>query len=242
MDFKELSDEEFERYVEEFCPESKSNDLYIELRKEIEKKVVQFGSLFTQFKKIEDEIDKKEIDNIYNNCVKVSKGLSKLSKEIGMIPANYGIKNRNEYLRKNVIEEKNVEFIRENDILHIKLPELLPHRPQYDTSTREMRYYYDIDTWRAEYLTAFQREFINGKFRVYDDKVVLCFLHHVDSKKKVPDIDNLEIKVITDIITLFLLTDDDHKHVCHFMDMVEDEKSYTEIIIYPYKKFKFNIQ
>ena len=81
-------------------------------------------------------------------------------------------------------------------------------------------------------------EFINGKYRVYDNKVVLYFLHHVDRTKNVPDIDNLEIKVITDIITLFLLTDDDHKHVCHFLDMVEDDSSYTEIMIIPYKNFR----
>lgn len=238
IDFKELTDEEFNRYAEQLCPSDNGNSLYNELKEDVEKKVTQIGSLSNQTDKLLECINKKDIEEIYKLCVKISKKLSRISKDFGMIPANYGIKNRNEYLRANVIEEKNVVFSYKNNVLHIKLPELLPHRPQFDTSTREMRYYYDIDAWRAGYLAAFQKEFINGKYRVYDNKVVLYFLHHVDRTKNVPDIDNLEIKVITDIITLFLLTDDDHKHVCHFMDMVEDDSSYTEIMIIPYKNFR----
>ena len=126
-------------------------------------------------------------------------------------------------------------FEREDNKLRIILPELLPHRPQLDMNTKTIKYYYDIDKWRAAYYEAFQKEFMNGKYKLFDEKVVIVFLHHVTPGNK-PDIDNLDTKVIIDIITLFLLYDDEHNYLCHYMDMIEDKMNYTEILICPQRE------
>lgn len=195
----------------------------------------KMGKLLKEVSKLRVLIEKNQIEEMYDKCAYIAKGLSNVSTTVGILPAEYGIKDKKEYINRVVVNKKNVAFIRNDNVLRIKLPELLPHRPQYDSSSKSMRYMYDLDQWRAGYHSAFAEEFMHGKYRMFGEKVCIIFLHHVNPDFNT-DVDNLEYKTITDIITLFLLVDDSHRYVSQFMDMVEDGGNYTEIIICPQRQ------
>lgn len=177
-------------------------------------------------------LETNQIEELYERCAQLTKKLTSTATFLGILPAEYGIKDKKKYINRVVVDKKKVRFLRNESELRIVLPELLPHRPQYDTVSRKMKYVYDIDQWRAGYYNAFSEEFMRGKYKIFGEKVCMIFLHHVVPNMET-DVDNLEYKVITDIITLFLLVDDSHRYLSHYMDMVEDGGNYTEIIICP---------
>lgn len=238
MFFSQVDEKDFERYRELAVQLDTACSIDKKLVKELDGIGVRYGHLDRKLKDIKRQLELENVEEIFSRCMDLSKALSRLSTDIALLPAEYGYRERNDsrYAYSLVTEEKAVKFIREKGFLRIILPELLPHRPQYDAFARRMKYYYDINAWKNNYFSAFQQEFASGKYRIYGEKVVFYFLHHVKGKN--PDIDNLETKGIVDLIALFLLVDDDCKHVCHFMDMVEDQESYTEIIICPYRFFQ----
>ena len=65
--------------------------------------------------------------------------------------------------------------------------------------------------------------------------MVICFINHYKNIKTAPDPDNIDTKVISDIISLFLLVDDSFPYRSQFIMAVEDDKDYTEIVICPQK-------
>ncbi len=172
---------------------------------------------------------------MYENCPVLAKKLAGMATEISMIPAEYGIKDKNGYISRMAVAPKNIQVTQTKEELHIILPELLPHRPQFDSTTGRMRYLYDVDKWRSEYYNAFSAEFLYGKYRIMDVKACMIFLNHVKGADS-SDVDNFEYKVITDLITLFVLVDDSHRCLSQYMDVVEDEENYTEIIVCPLKR------
>ncbi len=176
-----------------------------------------------------------EMSFLYENCPEIAKQLTRTATRIGMIPAEYGIKEKNAYISRIATEKKQVQVTQTKEELHIILPELLPHRPQFDSTTRQMRYLYDVDKWRSDYYSALSAEFMRGKYRMMDEKACMIFFNHVKGNEAA-DVDNFEYKIITDLITLFVLVDDSHRNLCQYMDVVEDEDNYTEIIVCPLKR------
>ena len=235
--FSKVHKKDFERYIDYIGQIYAADSTDKKLEKEIDNISVRCGHLDGKIKGIKSKLKRGNMDEIFNQCMEIAKAMSRLSSDLSLIPVEYGFKERGggKTTVSLVTEEKDVKFIREEGFLRILLPELLPHRPQYDVFARRMKYFYDINAWKNNYYSAFRQEFATGKYRIYGEKVVFYFLHHVKGQK--PDIDNLETKGIIDLITLFLLVDDDYKHACHFMDMVDDSESYTEIIICPYRIF-----
>lgn len=184
---------------------------------------------------IYDAAEHTDMGTLYENCFTTAKKMGKTAAQVGMIPAEYGIRDKKEYIKRVAVEKKDIMVTQTSEELHIILPELLPHRPQYDSATRQIRYYYDVDRWRADYYSAFSAEFLKGKYRLMEEKVCMIFLNHVKGNIS-PDVDNFEYKIITDILTLFILIDDSNRYLSQFMDIVEDEENYTEIIVCPQRK------
>lgn len=230
MQFEKLSEQEFNEYVKQFDNTGRNIEIGNALLEELNRVEEEVTKCASQVVKIRKMFLQKEISAAYDLCIRLSRKMSKLSTRIAMIPANYGIKEKNDYIANMVVPKKDVQFQYNDGVVVIQLPELLPHKPQLDVSTGKIRYYYDMDVWRASYYQAFLREFEFGKYKMPSGKVQISFLHHVTGKNP-PDIDNLEIKVIVDIITNFLLVDDSYKYVCYFMDMIEDDSEFTEIYI-----------
>lgn len=125
--------------------------------------------------------------------------------------------------------EKNIEVNMSHSQISIKLNELLPHRPHYDINTHQMICEYDIAQWKRSYHKAFEKELSKYKIKTAQQKVQMTFIHHI--KESRVDLDNFDTKAIIDLVTLFFLQDDSKSHVCYYIDSVEDEKEYTEIIL-----------
>lgn len=205
--------------------------------KEIEDKMQK---CLEEISNLQAMVENNAIEELYGSCASLSRRMVNIATKIGLLPAEYGIKDKKDYINRVVVDKKNVIFNRREDKLQIILPELLPHRPQYDSVNNKMKYMYDIDKWRAGYYSAFSEEFVREKYHIYEEKVCMMFLHHVGQGNSI-DVDNFEYKVITDIITLFLLVDDSHRYLSHYMDMIEDGGNYTEIIICPLRRVEENL-
>lgn len=128
---------------------------------------------------------------------------------------------------------------RRGDILHIILPELLPDKVQQGEQSR----YEEIN---HTFIPAFKRFFAEGRFPVYEKKAVLCFINIYESERQLKDHDNFEIKQVIDILSAFILTDDNPKWCSHYMDYKmgkAGEKCHTEIYIVPQSQFRdfFNL-
>lgn len=184
---------------------------------------------------IHDAAERADMPSLYEKCYLASKKITKTAGRVGIIPAEYGIRDKKEYINRALVEKKDIMVTQTSEELHIILPELLPHRPQYDSASGQMRYLYDVDKWRADYYSALSAEFLRGKYRLMEEKACMIFLNHVKGSLS-PDIDNFEYKIITDILTLFILVDDSNRYLSQFMDVVEDDKNYTEIIVCPQRR------
>lgn len=122
---------------------------------------------------------------------------------------------------------------RQGEILHIILPELLPDKVQQGEQSR----YEEIN---HTFLPAFQNFFAEGRFPVYESKAVLCFINIYESERQLKDHDNFEIKQVIDILSAFILTDDNPKWCSQYMDYrmgKMGEKCHTEIYVVPQSQF-----
>lgn len=232
--FKAITLKEQENYLDHSTENKNRRVLLADDVKEIEGKV---RKCFGEICNLQAMVENNAMEELYDSCASLSRRMANIATKIGLLPAEYGIKDKKDYINRVVVDKKNVIFDRREEMLQIILPELLPHRPQYDSVCNKMKYMYDVDKWRAGYYSAFSEEFAQGEYRIYGEKVCMMFLHHVREDNNT-DIDNFEYKVITDIITLFLLVDDSHRYLSHYMDMVEDGGNYTEIILCPQRKIE----
>lgn len=235
--FEDISDEQLDEYVQKSIPlEVERMKIANEFKNRIEK---LYNKILYNAGKVKDLVrlyNEKNIDEVDDKLASLSKGLSSCAIEAGWIPIDFGITAAG---RKMVpAKPKNVKFIKEDKCLKIVLPELLPHRMRYDSRNKEIRYYYDYDEWYSSYLLAFQKEFEFGKYRMWNEKVTIMFIHHIAKDTNIKDVDNFETKDITDIISMFLLVDDSYKYMSQYSDVVEDSRSFTEIIILPKNDLK----
>lgn len=231
-DFMELTEEELLQYSENLCKENK--DLKLQIAEHISNIT---DSLSKNLKKVEHlkEDVKENPERLFDNISAVSRSISHNSDQLIQILKDFGINKPEETEHgAGVYDRAQVDFKYFDHTMIINLPELLPHRPAYDAVRRQMRYYYDADRWKNAYNEAFRKEFEHGKFKIFDQKVVMIFFHHFDRNRRVvPDTDNLETKPIIDIISLYVLRDDSHEYMSHYVDAIEDDRDYTEIIICP---------
>jgi len=238
MDFIELTDDEVMQYA----------DSHIGIQKEINWKNTYKEEINNIKKRIEKVVHNITIaeecvinndyensyKNLHNNAVKLSRIATMLNK----LPITFGEKDGIEKVKRDYIEKKDVIFERKGNILVIKLPELLPHKQQFDVSTGQMRYYYDIDTFRASYYEVFDREFQKGRYKLLGTKVIIWYKHHFSNINNAPDPDNIDTKVMTDIITTYILRDDSFIYCNQLHTGIEDKRDYTEIIILSEKELK----
>lgn len=240
IEFEKLTDDEFEEYTKNFQSEPARNaDIKVKISRYLKSIREGLQRNIRTLKKIEDDLnDNNECTDLFDQLTTAARSILNKSDRIYEILADFGIHpSQEELLSRTELSSVIIDFRAYEDTLIIDLPELLPHRPTYDAVKRTMKYYYDIDKWKIMYEAAFRKEFEYGKFQIYGEKVCLIFLHHYDREKKVvPDTDNLETKPIIDIIALYLLRDDSYEYMSHYVDAVEDDRSYTEIIICPLSK------
>lgn len=243
IDIFELDDEQLREYSSSLSDEARDGyalDDAISKFKYIEKQLEKQNKYFSIIGQL---LKEKRLDEVYDKCADAGISLDRLSTRVKTFPFEIGEKSSNKKIRLDKADGtgKKLIFEKNNGFLRIILPEMLPHKQQYDSQTGRMHFYYDIDAWKANYYEQFAKEFERGKYHVFSEKVSLCYIIHVspDMRSGISDTDNYDTKVMTDIITTFLLPDDNFLCCNYMVDVVLDnnikevEECYTDIIICP---------
>lgn len=241
LDLQELSEEELAQYtdsmsdIEHDAP--RENIAY--LFKEIENGLADCNKLVGDARKDEENLS---YNKLVSHAEKLAVKLGKMSKTARLIPVAVGAVKEESRIRYDMVKPVDVRFFKEDGYLRIRLPELLPHRPHFDVVSYYVQLSYDVDSWRASYMDAFGKAFATGKYVMFSEKISLCYILHIYSgisKSRIPDCDNYDTKVITDIIASYILTDDSFLCCNQFVDAVIDDKlksveeCYTDIIACP---------
>lgn len=236
MEFEELTEEQLQEYVGSLDEtEAKKNALLAQVQ-ELRTKLDKTGE------KIDDlaaAIGSGNFDSAANICIDSSRLCGRLSSEMLMFPNSFGYKDSYKKVRRELATVKDVIFEKKGGAYLIRIPELLPHKMHTDYTDHTMKYIYDIDAWRASYYEAFAKEFQYGKINMSSDKVSICYLLHIPTnmQKGIPDTDNYDTKVMTDIISEFILYDDGYRFCNYFVDVIpddalkDDSECYTQIIV-----------
>jgi len=192
---------------------------------------------------ISEMIENKQLQFIGIESSEVISRLNRCINNINAVIRNIGIKKE---VQQEAVGLAKLQFEKtEEDILRIIFPELLPERKSADEKG------FATTIWRIQeqYKNAILKYFSESEHKVYEEKVVLCFIHHFceerdseerDSKGTIKDHDNFETKAIIDCLASCLFVDDSAKYCSHFMDYLLDAKEdeeYSEIYILPQKKF-----
>ena len=242
LNIKELTDEQLREYAGGMSEEFAKSDA-------LDRAVDKFGNIKKAYKKLESDFDNikgllldRELDEVYDKCSQLGIFLDRLSTRVKMYPFEIGEKSSNKKIKlAGAVGGKELKFVKNDGYLEIVMPEILPRKQQYDVESGKMHYYYDIDSFKAAYNKQFYEEFMNGKYRIFSEKVSICYIMHI-SKEMAPsmgDTDNYDTKVMTDIISTYLLHDDNFLCCNYFVDIVVDDNvsrlddGFTEIVVCP---------
>ncbi len=241
VDIYELDEEQLREYASSQSQEAEKSYALNDAIEKFEYIESLYQKKRGKFSKIQALLREKALDDVYDKCYDLAASIDRLSTRIKTFPFEIGEKSSNKKIRleKLTDERKKLIFSREEEYLKIKLPEMLPHKQQFDSQSKKIKYYYDIDSWKATYYNQFLIEFENGKYRIFSEKVSICYIMHISPsmRRGVADTDNYDTKVMTDIITTFLLPDDNFLCCNYMVDVIIDENCidiedcYTDIII-----------
>lgn len=231
--FDELSDVEIEEYVkdnightDEYQESLRKNTLL----KNIDRALSSLKSVMEELKLVKVSVNDEDYEKAFAFGQSAYKKVNRCSNSICSIKEGMGVEERFHY-DKDV--DYNVTGDIQGDILHIILPDLLPDRVQQGEKFR-------YDEINHVFYTAFQRFFSKGRFPVYESKAVICFINVYESERQLKDHDNFEVKQVIDILSAFVLTDDNPKWCSHYMDYRMSrigEKCHSEIYIVPQSRF-----
>ena len=227
MELNKLSDEEVIFYQEQLdfdgdiSKKKKCHEILDLIRKDI-----------TLMNKTIDELynylSSNTLDETFNDKLcKLIRIYEKSNSKVRTLPIEFGCKYEREEYSKNVAPA-DISIRLDNDILKITMPSLLPKRSIGST---------DLKALRHSYYNAFYEFFKNGKYKVYEDKVVIVFTHHYDKDTPMRDNDNTETKVIIDLISTFTLIDDNPNWCDIYIKSVNDERTFSEVEVIPKSKY-----
>ncbi len=245
LNIQELSDEQFKEYASGISEEFSKNEALGRALDKFAYIAKAYNSLKPDFEYIKDLLNDKDFDEAYDKCSQLGISLDRLSTRVKTYPFEIGEKSSNKKLKlEKASDEKKLAFDTKEDHLIITMPEILPRKQQYDVESGKMHYYYDIDAFKATYHKQFYDRFSNGKYRVFSEKVSICYLMYIprEMASLVGDTDNYDTKVMTDIISTYLLHDDNFLCCNYFVDIIVDESikdidgSMTKIIVCPSDK------
>jgi len=240
IDIYELDEEQLKEYAGSQSDEAKECSRLEDVISTMKKLKERHIKIEDKYESAISALKERNFNKIEDICTDMAISLDRLSGQIKLFPSEIGEKSSNTKIRLDKIDKrKKLLFYRNNICLRVIMPELLPHKQQYDVQTGKMKYYYDIDSWRATYYSQFAKEFINGKYKMFSEKASICYIMHIPQNmiNSVYDTDNYDTKVLTDIIATFLLHDDNFICCNYFVDITVDKKlkdadeCYTDIVI-----------
>ena len=96
--------------------------------------------------------------------------------------------------------------------MHLEIPELPPKRYYYTSQDAYMQEYEPRSLLRRRLDMLFLESCTDPSFRMDRGKVEVKYIFHI-RENTIRDVDGFDIKVIQDVITEYLLTDDNYKLV-----------------------------
>lgn len=232
MRLESLSEEEFGKIIEEYASEEEYDDYTS--KKTVSDLLNTMENSSDRIKGSVNELREYMFCEKPNYCLikkeidKLNKNIRKMIKNVYEISLYSGAMDKSE--RLNMVEEQ-LLFSQDGEHLHITFSTLLPRRVTKDSPVK-------ITDIKQMYEPAFRKQFSNGKHKIYSEKAVIIYTHYFSSKKEFVDHDNFETKVITDLITSWLLLDDSPRFCSIFMDYKIGEKSHTEVDVIPFARLK----
>lgn len=191
--------------------------------------------------------DNKEMESLYEKVAQCTKMSSDLTQSIRKLLISFGDPKGFEILRDTLEsgdivegESERIEFetLRPEGI-KIILPRLLPKRINYkDIKNKSVE---NLDYIRCSYIGAFSSYFADKNF-VFDDRVVIYFKHIYSSDHYMKDDDNYDYKIITDMITQYVLIDDNPKYCTKVIDYGYGNSNHTEVSIFPIHDWVHHIE
>ncbi len=245
MILSHLTDEELEKYIEEYRnadpkyqTERRNNEIKAQYLKNIDSIIFLNNKLQSKLNELKSLLAEKKFQAVYNLCDKLAVDSEKIVQQIRKLPVEFGCKDGYTRVRNSIAAAADIKFkYLQHNILHIILPDLLPPRVRYDAGSKKITHRVDYDYIRSSYMEAFNVEFRKGKQRIHTKQVVLVYINFYESDLLLKDHDNLDPKIITDIITQHVLIDDNPKWVAHYMDYGYADKNHTEIYVVPFEIF-----
>ncbi|MBR2401492.1 MAG: hypothetical protein IKB01_01815 [Lachnospiraceae bacterium] len=227
LNLKKIEDDELKYYqslYEQEYGDNQERNIYLSLLDHIETRHVLSQQ---QIDKIRNELSEKDYDAVYESTCKLIRQLEKITVDARSLPLGLGFNPAKKKTFGN-LDAANMFFEEENHILHITMESLLPSRDIGSTNLEYLR-----DT----YYNAFYERFKDGKFKVYENKVVIVFVQIYANNAPMRDNDNSETKVITDLISTFSLIDDNPYWCNQYFLSEKGEYTHTEIFVVPESQF-----
>jgi len=201
----------------------------LQLIEESSKKAKSLCLLLQQLEELEKN---QEWERFCQKAQKTIRASESLTQHIRAIPSNFGKQDIKQYLSEQFLpEEDYITFsFPEEDVIHIKLKELLPRRLDSGKVMDNMDYV------RYQYSYAFHKNLSCLKTE-YQERVVILFRNFFLSETDMIDDDNFETKFLTDCIATYVLTDDNPKRCMKVYDYGISNHRHSEILIFPISKW-----
>lgn len=239
LKLNEISDEELNTYIKdqfgqtpEYINEQRRGDkisLIKSIVGDLKKAITHFNTLENVLKnRAEEYVDIGEIQN--DSISEINNAFNRAIKKSHQLFQFLGWKKDTIKLD---VKQGDIEFKKIEDVIYIKFPSLLPCKNEVDVKKFHTQY----NLIHSLYEEPFKKFFFNIKNRIYDDKVVICFIHFYKNEDRLVDLDNMETKPIIDLITAYTLLDDSPKYCSLYMDYKISDNEHTEVVVMPKNKF-----
>lgn len=240
MDLFELTEDEFKEYTKNVglgIEENDQNEFNTKQIYKINNTIKYIKTINTKLNNIKELIIEKQYSAVCRECARIMPKINSCINNLNIVCTNLGFSNTTSNL--NIITESvPVKIELNDDILHIRYFQLLPKRIKtvYGSQNEEYK------NVQARFKNPIMDFFNDKKFFVYEEKVIIFFLHHFKNTHKLRDHDNFETKFLIDYIAINTLTDDSARYCAHYMDYILDDEDYSEIFVIPESKFIYFYQ
>lgn len=206
-------------------------DFVMDFHKDITRSKTLLKQAEMQILNLEKIISSNHIDaSFYTKILEYEDTTEKLTNTARLMPVLTGNPHAKQDIKINILENQPVSIDISGDFPRIILPCLLPRKEKGNAS-------FIRNTLNAGFQEYIQQ---HGPLTRISENIVFV-VHHVYSpereERRYRDHDNIELNVVVDIVTLYLLVDDSPIRCKHFYYSSSGETDHTEILLIPEDKF-----
>lgn len=223
MELTPLTEQELNYYVS-LAPEDENKkriNLLDDKFKEIDDKLKTIHELKEKIKENLKEEEYKKAEEDVKRLVKLTETVACKARDI---PFYVGINIKDKSILSTSSEL--VKLSINDDILKIELDTLLP-----SVDSKSKNFIRDLCSG------SFQEFFKNGKFKVYDEKVIICFFNYYDNQTNFRDNDNIDVSTLINLLNIYVLHDDNPFWCDMYVKSLSGDYNHTEVYVVPESKF-----